>query len=595
MTPNNIPALIADALNSPFMRTGRPHVVCIPFAVDSGVVRHLSSRPEISALIVSIRGQETSVEDAMKPITPFSPVEKPDPAIWRNASSLLFIGFTSSIPYGMLTSALRGGVKRVASLNRGSWRLQPTWKLLAERHMRAGLIYGPYRMGVHKLDQYGARLPLARGLAKALNGGRNIAGFVSSLPSQSNPAQSQGLAFYTGSLGSGGAERQMVNTIIALKELGIGPIRVACAGDANGFYRPVLDAAGIPVESVGSDPTGSNDHLAALSVEKLRRASDLPREVLMEAVALSAWLEKAPPQILHCWQDHCNVIGGLAGLLSGIPKIVLSTRSVAPYNFGFFQLNQRPAYRAFASRPEITILNNSSTGADDYSNWVGIDRKLINVIRNGVDLGKLEKPGQAATAAFRASLGIPTDAPVMGTIFTIYKFKRPLLWVDTAAAIAKMRPEAHFLIIGDGPMRQETETRIAQHGLTDRFRLPGRMEDVALALSAMQAFLLTSIHEGLPNVLLEAQMMGVPAVTVNVGGAAEAIDDGKTGAVVAEATPDRLAEAILAMFGSDQQNRSARLGPNFVSERFGIDRMIAETLLIYGLDRATATAPRNDL
>jgi glycosyltransferase involved in cell wall biosynthesis len=79
-------------------------------------------------------------------------------------------------------------------------------------------------------------------------------------------------------------------------------------------------------------------------------------------------------------------------------------------------------------------------------------------------------------------------------------------------------------------------------------------------------------------------MMGVPAVTVNVGGAAEAIDAGKTGLVVGEATPERLAEAVLAMLDEDQQARSAELGPEFVRNCFGMDRMIAETLVSYGLD-----------
>ncbi len=178
---------------------------------------------------------------------------------------------------------------------------------------------------------------------------------------------------------------------------------------------------------------------------------------------------------------------------------------------------------------------------------------------------------------------------MVGAIFTIYKFKRPLLWVDAAAKIARKRPDVHFLMIGDGPMRAETEERIARYGLTERFHLPGRMEDVALALSAMQAFLLTSTHEGLPNVLLEAQMMGVPAVTVNVGGAAEAIDDGTTGLVVDEATPDRLAQAVLAMLEQDQQAQSAQLGPDFVRQRFGLDRMVDATLASYGHGAGTAS------
>lgn len=583
MIPAALPDLIVDALSASPVGSGKARAVCVPFALPADVISAIVSRSDVASLITILDGDAGSTGGFAKAVVPFSASGKPDPAAWQSAQSLLFVGFGSGIPYGMLTSALRAGIKSVICLAGASWKRQPTWRLLAERHLRSGLLHAPYRMAVHRLDQYGARSPAVRTLAKALNGGRSISRFVSSLPAQANPDQGQGIAFYTGSLGSGGAERQMVNTILALKERGYGPIRVACAGDADGFYRPILDAAGIAVETVRREPDRASDDLAHLSVDQLRRVSDLPREVVMEAVALSAWLQQAPPRVLHCWQDHCNVVGGLAGLLSGVPRIVLSTRSLAPYNFGFFQLNQRPAYRALATRPEVRILNNSAMGADDYAAWLGVRRSAFEVIRNGVDLSKLVKPGPAEVEGFRSSLGIPAGAPVMGTIFTIYKYKRPLLWVDTAAALARSRPDAHFLMVGDGPMRQETEERIARHGLTDRFHLPGRMEDVALALSAMQAFLLTSVVEGLPNVLLEAQMMGVPAVTVNVGGAGEAIDDGKTGLVVNEAMPEKLAEAILSMLADAQQTRSATLGPEFVRTRFGMTRMIDETLASYGL------------
>lgn len=582
MSTATLPDVIVDAVTAQELHTSGPYVICIPFPIEKKIAESLLERSTVSALIANLMS-DIEFDAQLEVASPYSMIEKPDPAIWNNAQYLLFVGFSSLIPYGMLTSALRAGVNTVVALSRGGWHHQPTWRLLAERHMRGGIVTRAHRALVHKLDQYGAKLSSARTLAKALNADRSIADIVAALPIRSIRPETVGVAFYTGSLGSGGAERQMVNTILGLARKNIGPIRVACAGDAEGFYRPILDGAGIKVESLRQDSSGRNDFLSTLPANQLRIAAGFPREIATDVVALGAWLQEAPPAILHCWQDHCNIVGGLAGLLSGVPRIVLSTRSVAPYNFGFFQLNQRPAYRAFCVRPEVRILNNSEKGAEDYADWLGVKSGSIDVIRNGVDFSKLSKPDPRQTRTFRQSLGIPDSAPVLGTIFTIYKFKRPLLWVDAAAAVAKKRPDAHFLIVGDGPMRKQTEDRIARHGLTGRFHLPGRMEDVALALSAMQSFLLTSVHEGLPNVLLEAQMLGVPVITVDVGGAAEAIDDGVTGIVVRSAAPKHLAEAAFAMFADKQQSRSAVAGPAFVRERFGMERMVLETLASYGL------------
>jgi glycosyltransferase involved in cell wall biosynthesis len=102
------------------------------------------------------------------------------------------------------------------------------------------------------------------------------------------------------------------------------------------------------------------------------------------------------------------------------------------------------------------------------------------------------------------------------------------------------------------------------------------------ALSACNLVLLTSVGEGTPNVLLEAQSLGLPVVTTDAGGAPEAVLDGITGYVVRKGGPDKIAEAVLrVMQDAEFCTAVRRHGPAFIEERYGLDRMIRETLSLY--------------
>ena len=131
-------------------------------------------------------------------------------------------------------------------------------------------------------------------------------------------------------------------------------------------------------------------------------------------------------------------------------------------------------------------------------------------------------------------------------------------------------------------------------GIANRLFLPGTEKNIAPVYAAMDVLLLTSRFEGLPNVLLEAQALGVPVVATDVGGCREAVLDGETGMVVHSRDPAHLAERVLHALDDHDWAASARQrGPAFVRERFGIKRMIEETMNVYGLDTPDRRAPAN--
>jgi glycosyltransferase involved in cell wall biosynthesis len=229
------------------------------------------------------------------------------------------------------------------------------------------------------------------------------------------------------------------------------------------------------------------------------------------------------------------------------------------------------------------MLNNSAAGAADYAQWLGLPGNRIRVLRNGIDPGASARPAPGTQERLRAALGIPETAPVIGSVFRLYDEKRPLLWVETAALVARARPDCHFVIVGAGPLRGAVLKRARRGGFAERLHCPGASDEASGYLSLFDVFLLTSRAEGTPNVVLEASLAGVPVVATEAGGTAETIDDGVTGHLVRDARAATLAARLLEVLGHRAWRASvAESGPAFVDRCFGLERMIEETLAVYG-------------
>lgn len=399
----------------------------------------------------------------------------------------------------------------------------------------------------------------------------------------------------------GGAERQVVNTLAGLRASGVESITFCCehlGDDPNRhFYLPMVEALGVPIVEVGNLGRGGTDCASLLSGPLRNRIAEacgtLPSDLQRHVVALAGELVRYRPSVVHAWQDSTNIAVGFAAILAGVPRVLLSTRNVSPPNFLYWRPYMRRAYRALLGHPSVTIINNSLAGRDDYCRWLGVDPERFLVIRNGIDDGDIRRAPAEDVEAFRERLRIPAASQIVGAVFRFYPEKRPLLWVRMAARVAKARPQCHFFVAGTGPL-QPLMTRVARRlGVGDRLHFPGTMADVSLALSAMDVFVLTSRFEGTPNVALEAQLLGIPVVATDAGGTREAIDEGRSGWVVEEATSAALAERVCAALDdSDWRKHAREAGPRFVHDRFGLERMVRETRVAYGMDPAAQDAVR---
>lgn len=399
-------------------------------------------------------------------------------------------------------------------------------------------------------------------------------------------------------LAAGGAERQIVNTLIGLRNSGkvesVGLLAEYIEHAPNlDFFLPELESQGIRVAQVQRAITLAEDGLSSLPLSIAEVVADLPETLIEEILNLIAEFRARRPSVVHAWQDSTSIKAGIAAVIAGVPRIVLASRNVAPTNFAYFQDYMRPAYRALATLESVTFLNNSEAGATDYTKWLDLSPERFVVLRNGVDLTGLRRAPPSEVVAYRNTLQIPDGAPVVGSVFRFWPEKRPMLWLEIAHEIAKARPEVHFLLIGEGPMRVEMEAFVRSCGLANNVHLPGSRPDVALPLSAMNTFLLTSEFEGTPNVVLEAQWLGLPVVATDSGGTRESFSRGVTGELAETADPRDIAPLVLHFLSAPHaQARAAETAPRFVADRFGPNRMVRETLMLYGREMSDNTHAR---
>ncbi|MFQ6131117.1 MAG: glycosyltransferase family 4 protein [Armatimonadota bacterium] len=175
----------------------------------------------------------------------------------------------------------------------------------------------------------------------------------------------------------------------------------------------------------------------------------------------------------------------------------------------------------------------------------GIPPERIVVVHNAIDVRAFRRrltPEQAKRA-----LGLDPNCLVIGTAAHLSPKKGHDDLLEAAIQISSRVPQAHFVFLGDGPMRPQLERAAAAAGIADRVHLLGFRRDVAEVMSAYDVFALASWWEPFGLVFVEAMALGVPVVTTDAGGAPEVVAHGQTGLLVPPRNPRALAEALLRL------------------------------------------------
>ena len=224
---------------------------------------------------------------------------------------------------------------------------------------------------------------------------------------------------------------------------------------------------------------------------------------------------------------------------------------------------------------------------------VGIAPRRISQIYNGVDAARFH-PAAGGPAAIA---GCPFNGPQFMRVGTVGRMQgvkdQTLLARAFIAALQQqpaLRPKLRLLMVGEGPLRAESQALLNAAGLADLAWLPGERSDVADVMRGLNCFVLPSLAEGISNTILEAMATGLPVVATGVGGNAELVAQGQTGEIVPAADVQALAEAVLRM-AADPARAAAqgRAGRAEVERRFSLQAMVAAYQGLYERHLAAAS------
>lgn len=395
-------------------------------------------------------------------------------------------------------------------------------------------------------------------------------------------ANPHSIALVIGTLGAGGAERQICNLAVGLQELGWHVtllVLFPLEGESRYYVDLLARRWSFDIVSVGglvpeSDP--------AVLAEQARMLVHLPQELWGMTLRMAATLQKLRPSRLVCYLDLSNIVGGIAGIVAGVPRIMICARSLAPHHFPHIYRDWMPdLYRGILDCPRVSLAANSHAGAHSYAEWLDLPPGQICVINNGIRADSFETPPEEATRALRAQLGIPPSAPVIAGILRFTFEKRPLFFIQVIGRVKELVPTVHAIIAGTGAMHSEVEAEIQRLGLGETVHLLGRRDDIPCVVQASDLLLHISGFEGFPNAVMEAQWLGRPVVCTRVGGMLEALAPHLHRFARGADNLDGLAQSCADILANP--NEAKRLGQIAQEDsrlRFSAALMVRETLSV---------------
>ncbi|MDI6751947.1 MAG: glycosyltransferase family 4 protein [bacterium] len=292
-------------------------------------------------------------------------------------------------------------------------------------------------------------------------------------------------------------------------------------------------------------------------------------------------IRKIKPDIVHTHTAKAGAIGRLVGWLAGVPVIIHTFHGhvlhsyFSPAKTKLFILIER----LLARITDRIIVLTSSQKREILEFGIGKENKF-SVIPLGLELDKFYDI-EGKRGILRKELGLSSKTPLIGIVARLVPIKDHKTFFLSAQLLLKKIPETKFIIVGDGPERGDLERLAEELKIKDSLFLPGFREDLDLIYADLSLLVLSSLNEGLPTAIIEAQASGKPVVSTNVGGVSELIKDGETGYLVPAKDPEMLARAMEKILKNQDIAKKMGEASKENSKKYRAERLIKDIENLY--------------
>jgi len=298
-------------------------------------------------------------------------------------------------------------------------------------------------------------------------------------------------------------------------------------------------------------------------------------QLVLKARAVAKYIKQHKIDLVHSHLPWAGIVSRIAGKLAKVPVLYTEHNKQERYHvatriMNLATMNWLTRVIAVSEDVEQSIRKHKSSL-----------KAPLQTILNGVNTEHFS-PGKFSGDEVRRQYNIPADAPVIGTI-AVFRFQKRLdLWLQIAADIRRQVPAAHFILVGDGPLKEQVLAKCEQLGLQDGVHFTGVQTEVRPYLAAFDLYMMSSIFEGLPIALLEAMASGCAVISTDAGGIKEVIRHEQDGLLCGVDEAEKLQGfATRLIRDNGERRRFEAAGRKRVEDVFSMKYMVNELETVY--------------
>lgn len=294
----------------------------------------------------------------------------------------------------------------------------------------------------------------------------------------------------------------------------------------------------------------------------------------LKTIRISSFLKNNKVDILICNLNKDVRVAGLAARIAGTPVVLA--------RHGMLLCSKKWKHKISLTQLTNGIITNSNTIRDTYASYGWFERDFVKVIYNGLDI-----PEQVTPVDF--SNRFP-GKKIIYSAGRLSEQKGFSYLIEAAQILKEKRNDLVFFVCGEGKLAPVLQKQVDEAGLHDSFVFEGFVPDIFPYMKGCHLFVLASLFEGMPNVVMEAMAMAKPVVATDVNGARELMQDGKTSLIVPPANAVALANAIVSLIDNPEKLQAfGKAGKERVAKYFTMEQMTdaLETYLLSKLESAT--------